>query len=66
MNLFQASELELLICGNPVLDMDDLQRGTRYEDGYDETSVGIRYFWEVVQEFDETERKTFLKFVSGR
>jgi hypothetical protein len=29
LDLFTASELELLICGNPVLDFHALQRGTR-------------------------------------
>lgn len=30
LDLFTASELELLICGNPILDFTALQRGTRY------------------------------------
>jgi ubiquitin-protein ligase E3 A len=30
LDLFTASELELLICGNPVLDFHALQRGTRF------------------------------------
>lgn len=29
LDLFTSSELELLICGNPVLDFHELQRGTR-------------------------------------
>ena len=29
LDLFNAEELELLICGNPTLDTHDLQAGTR-------------------------------------
>ena len=33
LDLFEAKELELLICGNSVLDFHDLRQGTSYEDG---------------------------------
>lgn len=64
-DLFAAEELELLLCGNPTLDFDDLQRGTRYEDGYTEQSPIVHDFWAVLHEFNEEEKRAFLKFVSG-
>ena len=65
MNLFEAKELELLICGSHTLDFDELERGSVYDDGYDENSQAILRFWEIVKSYDETEKKLFLKFVSG-
>lgn len=64
-DMFEPSELELLICGNPVLDFHALQSGTRYE-GFTETSRVIVEFWEIVHSFDEQEKRLFLKFLSGR
>jgi ubiquitin-protein ligase E3 A len=53
LNLFQPEELELLICGNPTLDFEALERVTHYEDGYDVSSPLIRNFWSVVHELEE-------------
>lgn len=66
MELFEASELELLICGSKKLDFDDLRRGARYEDGFNETSPTVLGFWTVVMEFNDEEKSLFLKFLSGR
>lgn len=66
MDLFKYDELELLICGNPVLNMNELRAGARYEDGYTADSHVVHMFWTVVNEFDDQEKKQFLKFISGR
>jgi hypothetical protein len=66
LELFEPSELELLICGNPELNLHDLEKGTKYEDGYDGNSPAVRNLWTVLGEFDEQEKKLFLKFISGR
>ena len=34
LQLFSATELERLVCGNPSLDFESLQRTARYEAGY--------------------------------
>ena len=34
LQLFSATELERLVCGNPFLDFDSLQKNARYEGGY--------------------------------
>ena len=33
-HLFSATELERLVCGNPILDFDALQANARYDGGY--------------------------------
>ena len=34
LHLFSATELERLVCGNPILDFAALQHSARYEGGY--------------------------------
>jgi ubiquitin-protein ligase E3 A len=65
LDLFTAPELELLLCGNPVLNFQDLEKGANYEDGYTASSTAIRNFWQICHEFSEEEKRMFLKFVSG-
>ena len=33
-NLFSGTELERLVCGNPILDFAALQKHSRYDGGY--------------------------------
>ena len=43
LQILRPEDLELLICGNPVLDFGALQNATTYEGGYSKTSNTIRY-----------------------
>ena len=58
-------ELELIICGTQVLNFYELKRVAKYEDGYKKDSLTIKYFWDVLFEFSEEEKKKFLFFVTG-
>jgi ubiquitin-protein ligase E3 A len=40
--LFRPEELELLICGEPNLDFEALEKVTNYDDGYTAQSRVIR------------------------
>jgi len=61
---FKPKELELLICGNPVLDFYELEKIAKYE-GFTRNSKTIVMFWEIVHSFTEDEKRKFLKFVTG-
>eukprot|EP01012_Entosiphon_sulcatum_P013944 TRINITY_DN19103_c0_g1_i1.p1 TRINITY_DN19103_c0_g1~~TRINITY_DN19103_c0_g1_i1.p1 ORF type:complete len:4696 (+),score=503.71 TRINITY_DN19103_c0_g1_i1:1491-14090(+) len=63
--LFTWRELELMICGQPEVDVEVLRRHTIYE-GYTATSPVIKDFWAVMEGFDTSQRSLFLKFVWGR
>lgn len=54
-----------MICGNPLLDFKALQKATIYEDGYDEKSQVIKWFWTVVHELPEDKKKKLLFFCTG-
>jgi len=65
LEMFQPKELELLVCGNPVLDFEALERATKYDDGFDESSQTIRFFWQALHAFDDDEKRLLLKFATG-
>ena len=65
LQLFSATELERLVCGNPCLDLDGLQRGARYEGGYHGDHRVVQWLWQVIGELDGEERKLLLKFFTG-
>ena len=62
--ILSPEELELIICGNQILDFHELKRVCKYEE-YTKDSETIKYFWEVLLEFNEEEKKKFLSFVTG-
>lgn len=63
--LFTAQELEHLLCGNAVVDIDLLKRCAEYED-LDPASCVVTHFWEVLQEMSDEDKTNFLRFVWAR
>ncbi|KAJ1966594.1 hypothetical protein IWQ62_002370 [Dispira parvispora] len=63
--LFQAEELEQLICGSSDLDFRALEEVTLYDGGFTAKSRVIRYFWEVVHAFTDEQKKRLLFFTTG-
>ena len=59
------SELELLICGLPAIDMSDWYEHTRYGSGYVMLSPQIGWFWRVVKSLSTEERAKLLQFCTG-
>merc|ERR1711957_157007 len=64
-SILTGEELRDFFCGNPDIDVDILRRVVEYE-GYDESDAVIEYFWEVLRELTNEERKRFLQFVWAR
>lgn len=64
--LFNAQELERLVCGNPNLDFDALQSNAKYEGGYHAGTQAVQWLWDIVtRELILEEKKKFLKFFTG-
>ncbi len=63
--MLSPEELEMIICGKEILDLNELKKFCKYEDGYDENSLSIKYFWEILNELSKDEKKKFLAFVTG-
>ena len=62
--ILSPEELELIICGTQTLDFNELKRVCHYEE-YTKDSETIKYFWEILLDFNEEEKKKFLSFVTG-
>jgi HECT-domain (ubiquitin-transferase) len=69
LTVFDANEMELILCGLPTIDMDDWINNTIYQ-GYFETKGRrdkvVEWFWDVVRnEFDQEMKARLLQFVTG-
>ena len=62
--ILTPEELELIICGTQFLDFNELKKACQYEE-YNKDSESIKYFWEILLDFNEEEKKKFLSFVTG-
>merc|ERR1712088_459189 len=63
-SIFNEQELELLVSGLPVIDIDDLKAHSEYHK-YQSNSLQIVWFWRALRSFDQTDRAKFLQFVTG-
>jgi len=63
--MIEPEDLEMLICGSKILDFEELKKAAVYQDGYHSESQAVKFFWEVLGEFTEEEKKKFLFFTTG-
>ncbi|GFT97548.1 e3 ubiquitin-protein ligase HERC2 [Nephila pilipes] len=65
LSLFTGSELETMVCGSPEIPIQLLKAVATYK-GIEPDAPLVQWFWEVMEEFNNTERSLFLRFVWGR
>ncbi|ESO11703.1 hypothetical protein HELRODRAFT_108942 [Helobdella robusta] len=66
LRMFDHNELQILISGaNVPIDVDDLRRNCNYSGGYTVGHPVIQMFWQVVEDFDDSQRQQLLKFVTS-
>jgi len=63
--LFRYEELELLICGSPILDFEALEKNTLYDNGFSKDHPVIKNFWQIVHSFSLEQKKRLLFFTTG-
>jgi len=63
--IFDAGELELLMCGIGVIDVRDWKQNTVYKGDYHPNHIVIQWFWRVVLSFNNEMRARLLQFVTG-
>ncbi len=66
LSLLTWEELQTIVCGARVIDIQRLRENTEYDDDISPDDPHIVHFWEVLTEFSEEEKSTFLKFVWAR
>lgn len=68
LSVFDYQELDLLMCGLQDLDLEDWKRYTEYLGEYHVAGSKhkvIKWFWSVVESFDNEERVRLLQFCTG-
>ena len=65
LRLFQFEELELLVCGLPLLDFAELKAAAQYVGGFYPDHPIIVQFWDVVMALTFEQKKSFLRFCTG-
>ncbi|KAG9308894.1 HECT-domain-containing protein [Chiua virens] len=66
LRMFNQQELQILLGGvNAPVDLDDLRQHTNYGGLYDNDEPTIQTFWEVLESFDQEQRRAFLRFVTS-
>ena len=61
---FDFQELELMLTGLSEINLEDLKANTEYHE-YSANSEIIRWFWELLSDFNSNEKAGFLQFVTG-
>ncbi|KAA1475594.1 HECT-domain-containing protein [Dentipellis sp. KUC8613] len=66
LRMFNQQELQILLGGvNAPIDLDDLRSHTNYGGLYDDHEPTIVAFWNVVNSFDQEQRRALLRFVTS-
>lgn len=64
--MFSNKEFQVLISGAEIpVDIDDLRKHARYGGDFEPAHPTIQIFWEVLQNFDDLQRRQLLKFVTS-
>ena len=62
--MFSESELELIMCGLPSIDLDDLHANIEYR-GWNQHSTALEWLWSILYELNEEEKALLVLFVTG-
>jgi len=65
LSLFSPYDLELMVCGDPEINIELLRKHTVYR-GVSPSSPLIKNLWKCLESFNTEERQMFLRFVWGR
>ncbi|XP_032310272.1 probable E3 ubiquitin-protein ligase HERC4 isoform X2 [Drosophila ananassae] len=64
-HIFQPEELMAVVVGNEDYDWQALQDNCEYREGYTSGDDTIKWFWEVIHDMTEAEKKSFLLYLTG-
>jgi len=64
--LFDAEDLEQLLCGTRTLDFNELKSVALYANGFTPDSPMMKWFWDIVlNEWDDDQRRKLLIFTTA-
>mmetsp|Transcript_28539 Transcript_28539/g.43132 ORF Transcript_28539/g.43132 Transcript_28539/m.43132 type:complete len:95 (-) Transcript_28539:374-658(-) len=62
LNMVGHKELEEWIYGKKTIDIELLRRHTKFSKGYHEADKEIRWFWDILHELTQEDRRKFIRF----
>lgn len=62
---FKSTDLDYLICGNPIINLKDWKGNTEYSGGYCGSNKIIVWFWDVIFMLNQKSLRELLQFVTG-
>ncbi|EAS07044.2 HECT domain ubiquitin transferase (macronuclear) [Tetrahymena thermophila SB210] len=62
---FDERDLGLRLAGSKKIDIEDMKKNTKYSGNYDQDSHQIKWLWEVLEQFDEEMKQSFIFFLTG-
>lgn len=67
LQIFNECELQLLVSGSisGAWDVEDLRQHCRYGQGYRGADKAVRRLWLILSEFDDPQRRQFMRFVTS-
>lgn len=65
LSIFEPYELEMLLYGVPFIDLEEWRNHTIYNAPYSPNHKVIKWFWEVMSEFDQEQLANMLHFSTG-
>ena len=60
-----SSELELLICGQPFIDVNDWNKNSIYKGDFNKNHKCVKWFWEEIYNLSQEDLRKFLQFSTG-
>ena len=58
-------ELELLICGQPFIDVNEWKENSIYKGKFTKNSTCVKWFWEEIYQLNQENLRRFLQFSTG-
>ena len=62
LSVLRWQDVELRVCGRRHIDVAMLKRHTQYSAGVDPNAPHISWFWQIINEMTQSERRRFLRF----
>ena len=60
-----SSEFELLICGQPFIDVNDWNKHSIYKGDFNKNHKCVKWFWEEIYKLSQEDLRKFLQFSTG-
>ena len=64
-SVFDADDLDFLICGAPEINVEDWKTNTQYRGDFNDKHKVVKWFWQIMQKLNQEELRKFLLFCTG-